>query len=84
MMTNPPTTPEPPVEPARPSFEVALAALLNHYSRETESGTPDFILATYLNDCLAAFSVATRERTRWYNQSGTELGVPETRTEPAR
>jgi len=33
---------------------------------ENASDTPDFILAQYLSDCLAAFDKAVRERERWY------------------
>jgi hypothetical protein len=33
-------------------FKRELAYVLNKYSRENLSGTPDYILAEYLNDCL--------------------------------
>jgi hypothetical protein len=33
-----------------------LAATLNRHSMENGSDTPDFILATYLTDCLNAFN----------------------------
>lgn len=43
-----------------------LRELLNRHSRESMSDTPDFILARYLMDCLAAFEAATRLRDAWY------------------
>ena len=43
-----------------------LETLLNGYSEENESNTPDFILAKFMLACLEQFNVATRERDRWY------------------
>ncbi len=43
-----------------------LEILLNGYSEENESNTPDFILAKYMLMCLENFNVATIERDRWY------------------
>jgi len=39
--------------------------LLNSYSRENESNTPDFILASYVESCLQSFEQATRQRDIW-------------------
>ena len=36
-------------------FKKELAYVLNKYSRENLSGTTDYILAEYLNDCLNTF-----------------------------
>lgn len=47
------------------SFTKALEDLINGYSLENQSGTPDFILAKYLHDCLAAYNLALQERARW-------------------
>lgn len=44
------------------SLAKALAHALNAFSAETESGTPDFILAEYLLSCLDAFNQATKNR----------------------
>ena len=46
-----------------------LAATLNCASRESVSNTPDFILAQYMLDCLAAFEVASLRREKWYGRS---------------
>ena len=45
-----------------------LESLINKYSQEAGSDTPDFILASYLYNCLKAFNSALVERTRWYSQ----------------
>jgi len=42
-----------------------LAALINKHSRESESNTPDFILANYLAACLDAFDAALAAREKW-------------------
>ena len=47
-------------------FERDLAALLNKYSAENGSNTPDYVLAAYLRGCLAAFDLATRSRDDWH------------------
>jgi hypothetical protein len=56
--------PAPP--PERPKLDKALASLLNSYSAENGSNTPDFILAEYMLSCLRAFERASRDREAWY------------------
>ncbi len=46
-----------------------LERLLNYYSRENMSNTPDFILAEYMIDCLRAFENAVVRRETWYGRS---------------
>lgn len=50
-----------------------LAAAINRHSAENGSNTPDFILAEYLNDCLAAFDRAMRARQGWYGSNADAL-----------
>lgn len=50
------------------NFENELRALINKYSMENGSMTPDFILAGYLKACLEAFNFAMISRER-YNAS---------------
>ncbi len=50
-------------------FEVELRTLINRYSRENGSDTPDFILAAYLFGCLNAFDVAVTRREGWYGRT---------------
>lgn len=47
-------------------FETEVGDLINRYSLENGSDTPDFILARYLRDCLVAFDAATKRRATWY------------------
>jgi hypothetical protein len=47
-------------------FEKKLADLINCYSLENGSDTPDFILSQYLTACLANFDVITNMRTAYY------------------
>ncbi len=58
-----------PVYEPRPTLEQALQSLLNRYSAENGSNTPDFILATYMLASLKAFETASLERERWYGKS---------------
>lgn len=48
------------------TFQRELENLINRYSVENGSDTPDFILAAYMGACLDAFNAATRERDRYY------------------
>lgn len=49
-------------------FKRDLQALLNRYSMENESDTPDYMLAHYLVQCLEAFELAVRARETWYGR----------------
>jgi hypothetical protein len=55
-----------------PNLHRELSALLNSYSVENRSDTPDFVLATFMLQCLSAFNVATRMRTNWYTADKCE------------
>lgn len=50
------------------NFEKELESLINRYSKENDSDTPDFILAKYLNACLDNFSTAINDREKWYGR----------------
>lgn len=52
-------------------FQKELESVINRYSRENGSDTPDFILAEFLNDVLAAFEKATRNREKWHKGEET-------------
>ena len=49
-------------------FQEELASWLNVRSAENESNTPDFILAQFMQSCLAAFNVAVQQRETWYGR----------------
>lgn len=51
------------------TFGKELERLINKYSIENESNTPDYILAQYLRGCLDAYSSAITQRDRWYGFS---------------
>lgn len=48
------------------SFKKELEHLINKYSKENGSDTPDWILADYLNMCLGSFDKATKAREKYY------------------
>lgn len=50
-----------------PTFRSELTSLINKYSLENTSNTPDYILADFLMSCLEAFDDATYARSEWYN-----------------
>lgn len=50
-------------------FEDELRSVLNRYSQENGSDTPDFILAKYLNDCLTTWNHAVSAREKWYRRT---------------
>ena len=62
-------------------LERELSDLLNYHSAENGSDTPDFILATYMLDCLAAFERATKARTTWH--AGTNPPQPTAENGPS-
>lgn len=57
------------------SFQQELEQLINKYSQESGSNTPDFILARYLNGCLGAFNEAVESRELWYGRKPAEAPV---------
>jgi hypothetical protein len=48
------------------TFRKELEGLINKYSMENGSNTPDFILAEFLWGCLKSFDKATNRRENWY------------------
>ena len=50
------------------SFSKELQNLLNRYSKENNSNTPDFVLAAYIENCLTAFNVAIQQREAFYGR----------------
>jgi hypothetical protein len=49
-------------------LRVELERLINNFSLENQSDTPDFILAQFLLDSLAAWDRSTRLRETWYGR----------------
>ncbi len=52
-----------------PDLRSELTSLLNKYSRENASNTPDFILQEYMMDALRAFELGIERRDEWYGIS---------------
>lgn len=57
-----------------PTFLEELTDLINRYSKENDSNTPDFLLAGYLNACLILWNEYTRKREDWYGKH-LEIGM---------
>jgi hypothetical protein len=49
-------------------FEKELQSLINRFSRENASNTPDWILAQYLEAILLSFEIAIQQRESWYGR----------------
>lgn len=49
-----------------PTFQSDLTALINRYSRENESNTPDFLLSYLLVRFMSLFADIVKDRDRWY------------------
>lgn len=64
---------EPPGSHHRSEFEADLSALVNKHSLENSSGTPDFILATYIKQCLDAYNAAVCAREAWHGRDAYGL-----------
>jgi len=64
-----------PAEPAGPCdcgfspLREAIRNALNSTSAENGSNTPDFILASYLSACLAAFDAGVRDPETWHGRN---------------
>ena len=50
-------------------FIKELETLINKYSMENDSNTPDYILAEYLSNCLKTFNTALQKRAHWYGET---------------
>lgn len=58
-------------------LQTEMAYVLNRFSQENQSNTPDFVLAQYLLDCLAAYNRAVKRSSEWHGQPTT--GQPTTK-----
>jgi hypothetical protein len=61
------------------TFLNELVCLINRYSRENASNTPDFILAQYIDGCLLAFETAVQQRETWYGRDAAPTMVEKPR-----
>jgi len=63
-----------------PSFKRRLSNLINEFSLENKSSTPDFILSNYLIRCLDNFDETSDEKSSWFSDEKQ----PTTEAETAR
>jgi hypothetical protein len=56
------------IVPRETQFHRELSSLLNRYSKENGSNTPDFLLASYLTGCLHTFNSIVNAREEWYGR----------------
>ena len=62
----------------QPTFERELRGLINRYSKENGSNTPDFLLAEYLIRCLENWDISIKQRECWYGRvpKAAEVQLP--------
>jgi len=53
------------------SLEYAIRTVLNKFSAENASNTPDFILAQFLLSCLAAWDTGVQQRETWHGRDAS-------------
>jgi hypothetical protein len=56
-------------------FQKRLEHLINEYSLENGSDTPDYILAQYLCACLSNYNSTLRARETWYGREPIEFSL---------
>jgi len=61
---------------SRAQFRAELERLINKFSVEFESNTPDFILADYMMSCLCAFEATANARAKWYAPEADQADGP--------
>ena len=49
-------------------FVKELAAVINRYSMENRSNTPDYMLAEYMAGCLTVYENTISNRTEWFKK----------------
>ena len=66
------------------NFRDEIEHVINKYSRENGSDTPDFILAEYLANTLDVFDRTVRRREQWYGRGVKEVADSETAAQLTR
>lgn len=57
-------------------FRKDIEGVINRYSKENGSNTPDFILAQYLTESLSAYDKAVTAREKWYGREPKQADGP--------
>lgn len=68
----------------KPLFQKELGRLINHYSLENGSDTPDFMLAEYMITCLRTYEILIQKRDKWYGEKRWNDRIFIQHTEPAK
>lgn len=55
-------------EEKKPTFKQELTGLINKHGKDGMAGTPDFILAEFLCQCLGAYTNATVRNETWHGR----------------
>jgi len=58
-------------------FRAELEVIVNKYSMENSSDTPDWIIADYLVSCLDSFNWSVGAREKWYDREPEEIRTSE-------
>lgn len=61
------------------NFVAALARVLNHYSQENASNSPDWMLAQYLENCLSSLNQLIQQRENYYRRDPRPTPLKESR-----
>jgi hypothetical protein len=64
------------------TFMSELQSLINRYSMENGSHTPDYILAEYMCNCLLAFDQAVKSREHWHGRAKVNRGLRDYKHDP--
>jgi hypothetical protein len=64
------------------TFAEELTSLINRFSRENASDTPDFIVAAYVSAALEAFENAVNAREKWYGREPVPVPADQCPTPP--
>lgn len=65
-------------------FEKDLASLINRHNLEKDSGTPDFLLAAFLDDVRITLDDMIRKRDKWYGREEKEWANPTVEDAPPK
>lgn len=56
-------------------FSKKVEDIINSMCLESDSDTPDFILAQFLSDCLKVWNKSTKQRSEWFGYPKTEADM---------
>lgn len=57
-------------------FEKELEELLNKYSKDNDTETPDWLLVEYLSGCLETYKTTIKAREQWFGRGSSPTRDP--------